>query len=173
MITKIFNNLRIHLASYSDRLWRWFWAQIALEFHSGFNYFTKIPKIRFSNSGNVEKWSRSNREIDFLHFGEDFGVVDENGWHHSIPHEILHKKHFSWFFRKFRSDMNCRELQLDFVVPAGFWAHHRIRHEILPQICVSEDRISKWEASDPQDRFCFFFFFIKKNKSWYKCNLAL
>ena len=52
--------------------------------------------------------------------------------------------------------MNCRELQVDFVIPAGFRAHQWIRHEILPNIGVSGDRISKWEASDPQDRFCSF-----------------
>ena len=61
-----------------------------------------------------------NREIEKRGFGADFGAVEQNGWHHSIRREILHKKHFSRFFRKFLSDMNCRELQVDFGIPAGF-----------------------------------------------------
>ena len=93
-----------------------------------------------------------NREIEKCGFEDDFGAVEQNGWYHSIPLEILHKKHFSWFSRNFRSDMNCRELQPDFVILVGFRAHHWIRHEILHKICVSGDRISKWEASDPEDR---------------------
>ena len=165
------NILQIHVTSCSDRLWRWFWAQITLEFHGGFGYHTGISKFQLNNPENVEKCSRTNREIEILLFREDTGVVDQNGWHHSIPHEILHKKYFSWFFRNFLSDMNCRELEPDFVVPAGFQAHHWIRHEILHKICASGDRISKWEASDPQDRFCFFL--LKKNKSCTNYNLAL
>ena len=53
------------------------------------------------------------------------------------------QKHFSWFFRKFWSDMNCRELQLDFEVLGGFGADHEILHEILHKICASGISSSK------------------------------
>ena len=53
--------------------------------------------------------------------------------------------------------MNCRELQLDFEIPGGFCSHYWILHEILSKICASEIPSSKWDGSDPKDRFCCFF----------------
>ena len=67
------------------------------------------------------------------------------------------QKHFSWFFRKFWSDMNCRELQRDFDISGGFCSHYWILHEILSKICASEIPSSKWNGSDPKDRFYFFY----------------
>ena len=68
--------------------------------------------------------------------------------------------------------MNCRELQLDFEIPGGFCSDHWIFHEILPKICASEIPSSKWDGSDPKDRFCFFFR-GKKNKTCERFDLAL
>ena len=67
--------------------------------------------------------------------------------------------------------MNCRELQLDFEIPGGFCSHYWILHEILSKICASEIPSSKWDGSDPKDRF--YFFFIKKNKTCERFDLAL
>ena len=55
-----------------------------------FNYLEKRENMRL--------W---NREIEKRGFEADSGPVEQNGWHHSIRREILHKKHFSRFFRKF------------------------------------------------------------------------
>ena len=151
--------------------WRQFWVQTILEFYEDSEYIREFWKNLFSyleKRENIRLW---NREIEKWGFGADYGFVEQNGWHHSIRHEILHKEHFEDFFRKFWSDMNCRELQADFGFPAGFWWYHWIRHEIIPKICASEHRCSKWEPSDPEDRF--WFFFRKKIKLWDLPNLAL
>ena len=74
------NILQIHVTSCSDRLWRWFWAQITLEFHGGFGYHTGISKLQLNNPQNIEKCSRTNREIEMLLFREDIGVVDHRAF---------------------------------------------------------------------------------------------
>ena len=79
-----------------------------------------FEKIQLCDTENDEELSRTNREIEILDFGEDSGAVGQNGYHHSIPRKILHKKHFLRFFRKIRSVMSCRELQVDFDIPAEF-----------------------------------------------------
>ena len=56
-----------------------YWAQITLEFHGGFGYHTEISKFQLNNPENIEKCSRTNREIEILLFREDIGVVDKNG----------------------------------------------------------------------------------------------
>ena len=132
----------------------------------------RIWKIQRSGLGNRKNVFRLNREIEKCVFEDDFGAVEQNGWYYSIRHEILHKKHISWFFRKFWSGMNCRELQLDFEIPGGFCSDYWILHEILSNICASEIPSSKWNGSDSKDRF-YFIFYKKKNKTCERIDLAL
>ena len=162
--------MKLDVISCSDELRRWFWVEIALEFYSGFKYTHENSRMQLTGCQNRKNMSMLNRDIEIVHFGADFDSESRFGWHHSIRLEILHKKHFSWFFRKFWSDMSCRELpriagsHANFVDTTGF----SIKFCATYVLGRSVEQI--WA---PLYGFRGLFFYNKKNKICYHPNLSL